>query len=305
MRKLTYTSLATLGLATAAAQVRAVPVVNGSLDAEYGAPITVQTNATGFGDSNLGQVGYANGSELDAGYGVISGGRLYLFFAGNLETNFNKLNVFIDSGAAGGQNQLVALGTDQGNFNRMAGMTFDTGFNATNWIAMTGGGATPDIFIDYANLVTGVGNYSGTTTPTNGALSGGNGGPVIQATWNNSNTTGVTGSTAPNNAALVSTGMEFSIALADIGWTGGDIRVAAFINGSGQDYASNQFLGGLAFGTGNLGGDGNGNFTGNLAGINLNNFAGAQYFVVPIPEPTTFGALGIGVLTLLRRRAAR
>ena len=84
-------------------------------------------------------------SNLVTAYGKIDNGRLYLMFPGNLETNFNKFEVFIASGAAGGQNTLGTLPNNQGGFNNMAGLTFDTGFAATHWISMTtGGGPTQD-----------------------------------------------------------------------------------------------------------------------------------------------------------------
>ena len=68
----------------------AAPAVDGTLDASYGAPIVVQGVQTGFGDANNPQ-GALGGSELDAGYATISGGRLFMMFTGNLEPNFNKL----------------------------------------------------------------------------------------------------------------------------------------------------------------------------------------------------------------------
>ena len=49
--------------------------------------------------------GYIGGSELDAAYARVSGGRLYLMLTGNHESNFNKLDVFIDS-VVGGENTL-------------------------------------------------------------------------------------------------------------------------------------------------------------------------------------------------------
>jgi hypothetical protein len=81
-------------------------------------------------------------------------------------------------------------------------------------------------------------------------------------------------------------------------------------NGSGHDYWSNQFLGGLPVGTGNLGGDEAGGFTGEGA-INMQNFAGDQFFtvpVVPVPEPSTYAAgiavLLAGVIAIRHRRVA-
>ena len=121
---------------------------------------------------------------------------------------------------------------------------------------MTAGNAGPDIFVDYAKLnPASNGFFAGQTTPTNGTLINGNGGPTIEATLNNSNITGVTNSTAPNDAAAVATGTEFSIALADLGPLGSDIKIAMMVNGGGHDFLSNQVIGSLpgSFGGARLG----------------------------------------------------
>jgi hypothetical protein len=112
---------------------------------------------------------------------------------------------------------------------------------------------------------------------------------------NNSNTTGVTGSTAPNDAASVQTGMEFSIALADLGPLGSEIRIAAMINGSSHDFLSNQVLGSLdpSFGANQLG---------NPRAVNFNQLAGNQFFTIAVPEPTTLAGLAMLSLGALRRR---
>jgi len=298
---------ASLAVVAGAANSRAAITVNGSLDAGYGSPIVVQQNATGFGDSNSGTVGFANGSELDAGYGVIDGGNLCIFLSGNLESNFNKCDIFIDC-KAGGSQKLIGLGNNQGNFNNMGGdgvttgLTFDNGMVPDHWISPTIGGATPDMFVDYGDLQAHTGNYSGQTlAASNGVLTGGNGGPPILLTLNNSNITGVTGTTAPNDAATVGTGIELCISLADLGWDGSDIHVAAFINNGDHNYLSNQVLGGLAGGTGNLGGDGAGNFTGNAYGVDFRQFAGDQFFTISVPEPGALSLLGGAALVLARR----
>ena len=101
----------------------------------------------------------------------------------------------------------------------------------------------------------------------------------------NNNSAGVTGGdgAADQIAALqVTTGMEFSIALADIGSPGlGDrVLISAMINNGDHNFLSNQILGGLEAPQGNLGGDGNGGFTGDLSGVDFNNYGRVQDFKV-------------------------
>src|SRR5690606_28727026 len=97
-------------------------------------------------------------------------------------------------------------------------------------------------------------------------------------------------------------GIELAIPLATIGNPAGEFKISAMVGGANHDYLSNQILGGLPAGTGNLGGDGSGGFTGTLSGINLNNFAGDQFFVVP--EPASLMLVGCAALLMRRRRCA-
>jgi hypothetical protein len=94
----------------------------------------------------------------------------------------------------------------------------------------------------------------------------------------------VAGNNAANAAAAaaVTSGVEFSIPLADLGAASAfkNIRVVAMLNGQNRDYLSNQILPGVPAPQVNLGGDGNGTFTGSLSGINSTTFAGTQYFTV-------------------------
>ncbi|CAN5742935.1 hypothetical protein BH11PLA1_BH11PLA1_20250 [soil metagenome] len=186
----------------------AAPIIDGQLDAAYGAPISVQTNGTGFGDSSAGTVnglagatGTGIGSELDALYARTDGTNLYLFFAGNLQPNGNRLAIFFDTDAASGQNLLA--GNSSGpvrmsdNDGSGAGLQFDAGFTADYYVALNGDGTS--LFVDYATLPTfglGTGLYAGLGGYgiVGGALTGGDGGaPAITATIDNSNIAGVPG----------------------------------------------------------------------------------------------------------------
>ena len=121
--------------------------IDGLLDAQYGSAIVTQQLNTSTSDNTEGLIGQANGTELDAAYGTISNGVLYLFLAGNLDSDdvadnitFDKLHIFFMTGPGGDH----TLGTnyngaaDYGHLNRMgvggngdpnavgtAGLTFD------------------------------------------------------------------------------------------------------------------------------------------------------------------------------------
>jgi hypothetical protein len=319
--------------------VHAAPAVDGTRDAEYGAALSVQTVQTNFGD---------NFSELNAAYGKVTGGYLYLMFTGNLENNFNKLMVFIDS-KTGGQNAISGTNNPQ-NFDSRTGdgfgngwapyanrgladspllqlqagnFTFDTGFEADYGMLFRRGAGTFDF--DFAQMNQTaipadelVGIFGGPETgaaPNLSGNSGNNSGTAYGIGFDNSNTAGISGGTGaadPVAAQAVTTGIEIAIPLSALGNPTSDIKVTAFINGANHDYVSNQILGGFAAPQNNLGSDGSANFLyadKNLDGdftsaddydgntgdgfnntgtdalgvglINLNNFAGNQYFTVP------------------------
>jgi len=282
-------------------------VLDGVRDPSYGPALAVQTVQTGFGDASPN-----GGSELDVAYARLEGGTLYLLLTGNLEQNFNKLNIFIDS-VAGGENQLTnntgAGGNNPSNDGwaaKHAGFTFDSGFAADYLLILRNGNSGGDQFnIDFSS----VGN-GGTLQTANdlfgGALSGSNANALpngIGVAFDRSNIGGVVGGDQAANqvaAAAVTTGIELAIPLAALGNPMGAIKISAMINGSNHDYLSNQFLGGLTAPQVNLGGDGAGGFNGTVGQINLNNFAGDQYFRV-VPEPASLTLLSL--VCLLRRRA--
>jgi hypothetical protein len=304
------TSLKLSAIAAAAAFAApafAAPAVDGTKDALYGPAVSIQTVQTGFGDS--GNPG--GGSELNAAYAHIAGGNLYLMLTGNLEGNFNKLNIFIDS-VAGGENIITPSTTDGGNnptndgwASKHAGMTFDTGFAADYMVILrNGNGSQFDIdfnSVGSAGTVLSAGNVFSGSTQGNNASALPNG---IGIGFSNVNIAGVTGGSAAADQAAalaVTTGVELAIPLAALG-NPSEIKISAMINGSNHDYLSNQFLGGLPAGQGNLGGDGAGGFNGTVGQINLNNYAGNQFFTVVVPEPAALSLLAMPALALIRRR---
>jgi hypothetical protein len=257
---------------------------NGYREDLYGAPLAVQGIETQFGD---------NFSELNAAYAGVQDGKLFLMLTGNIEGNFNKLNVFIDSSSAIVTNVLTAAGNDGSNV--MNGLTFDTGFEPDYHIIVRRGFGIGDQFdLDISNLATGEfasfsnvfggsqEGFANTGTPDNGTLATN----AIGVGYFNLNQAGVLGGTGPADlaaAAAVPTGFEVCIDLADIGSpAGNDIKAMAFVTSSDLTFSSNQFLGTLpedldseGFGTSNLG---------TTSAIDLSEIAGDQCFTINIPE---------------------
>jgi len=266
--------------------------LNGTLNTGfYGSPLAVQTINTGFG--NAGGVDSGGGSELDAAYGRVSGGDLYLFLAGNVENNGNHLNVFIAGGAAG-QN---TLSTSGGTLAAMNGSVFSPGFNAT--FAFDENDYAGTLYSEEYNLIANTGGYVGALPGTAGIYAGSDGGVMSLYVNNNHISTMGAANAALSGAtsgANTTTGYELVIPLSAIGYTGGNIMVLADVNGTSDAYLSNQFLPGLAVGTGNVGGDGPYGPGGSL--FNFANTPG-EYFTVAVPEPSTLAICGLSGLAAL------
>jgi hypothetical protein len=293
--------LGVLAIGLWSAPAWAAATVDGTKDAAYGGPLAVQTVETGFGD---------NFNELDAGYGLIDSGKLYLMLTGNLEDNFNNIEIFIDS-KAGGQSVFNSSGNDNAQF--MDGLAFDAGFTADYHLIARRGtdSGNPQFNLDFADLAaqSASGYFDimlGGGSAGTGATGTGVNASAIDVGYNHGNAAGIVGGSAAANqaaAAAVTTGLELGISLSDLGYAGGPIHVMVGINNTDHNYWSNQFLAGLPAPRGNLGSDELGGFTGEGA-IDMTHFAGNQFFTV-VPEPSTLMLLGLGIAGLLvicRRR---
>ncbi len=104
---------------------------------------------------------WAYGSELNNArvYIDVPNNKLYLFIAGNMEANYNKLQLFFDS-QPGGQNVLLDTNVDISfnGLNSMSNITFDSGFEPDYWLNINNGvdGGSGDLlrFTDAATLRT-------------------------------------------------------------------------------------------------------------------------------------------------------
>src|SRR5688500_7392455 len=96
--------LLAISIAAWSVQAQAVPTLDGKVTAgdSYGAALSVQNTNTQFGNATLGDpVNGGGGSEIDQVFAKVENGRLYVNVTGNLEWNFNKLEVFVDSKPGG------------------------------------------------------------------------------------------------------------------------------------------------------------------------------------------------------------
>lgn len=233
--------------------------VDGFRTIEYGSALAVQGVQTAFGDNTNTDPGFANGSELDGAYAFAAPCHARLMLTGNLEANYNKLELFFDT-KPGGQNRLRGdnPALDFNGLNRMGddgsgnGLTFDPGFEPDYWLGFTGGdvgGGQYRLFGFWAELPTGGGGQGfalgSTTAGSSGVLSGGGAPFHLLATILNSNTQGVTAGTGVASGAHVNTGLELAIPLEAIGSPAGCFRVCAFVNGASHDFVANQVLGSL------------------------------------------------------------
>jgi hypothetical protein len=268
-RNFTLLTILAAGLVTFVSTARG-DTISGTLGAAYGPPLAVQTSQSNVGGTgNPAEPANTNGgSQLDAAYGYISGGTLYLFFSGNLTfwlqlegyiTHWLPLDVFIDC-APGGQRQLLsnnpAITPGFYDLTLAAGLTFDTAFDADYWLSVGGSVVEPPWPQMNAYLATlpsgggGSGVYlGGTTSGAPGVLSGGVNPDGIRIAFNDDNRLGLGSGCGPASQVAVETGIEFAIPLSAIGNPTGCIRVCAFVTGQDPSMISNQVMGPIPPGT--------------------------------------------------------
>ena len=231
----------------------------------YSTPLAVQTVNTEFGD---------NFSEWNAAYAYVNGGKLYLIFTGNLQNNFNKLEIFIDS-KAGGSSTFTSAGNDGAGV--MDGMKFDSTFAPDyHLIARRGAGI---LDLDFANLATLTFTYHQNVFNGSDSGSGFTGTGIntrpIQVGYDGTNAGGIVGGTGAADqlaASEVATGLELAIDLADLGNPTGAFKVMLLQSNDSHNFVSNQSLGGLPAGFGNLGDPANTK--------DFSTYAGDQFFAV-------------------------
>ena len=182
---------------TAATNIGAI-TIDGTADAAYGSPIYVNTtNGTGFGDATQGSVTEAHGSEIDGVYAKIAtasvdGGAaipyLLICVTGNLEVNYNRMIIWIDTGAAGGQNTILAANPGADSLSNATNMTFANGFAANYYVCLRAGpenNPPVTLYADFAQLsnggVGGGGGYLGGQTPPTPVVGTGSSCPPDQA----------------------------------------------------------------------------------------------------------------------------
>jgi hypothetical protein len=283
-------------LAGAALPAHAV-TVDGRAEAAYGAARSVQSNPTDFNDASTPYGGpdirMALGSELDAAYGVIEDGVLHLVLAGNVGfccgyefSHQESLHLFLDCGQ-GGQHTLRAdnrAGAVPDPLMPLGGLTFDAGFTADHWLAVT-----VNVNTSFAVLPAAAGASGGFVGYDNGSgggmLVGGANPYGILAAMDNTNLAGVPHGCGTADGTGVTSGVEVAIPLAALGDPAGCVKVCALITYAGSSWIGDQVLGSLPPGTCTLG---------TASGVDLGSFAGEQWFTacpstVPAGRPTWGG----------------
>jgi hypothetical protein len=231
--------------------------VDGTKDAGYGAPLAVQSVTYGWGGNQV----------LASLSAVQQGSSFYVFIAGRAQGN--ALMLFIDSKPGGitfVPNNLISGGGEEfcvNNFGASAstGMTFESGFQPDYAVRVygDGGGGTGGWAAVYPLTAGAARVYIGDSGSAGGAS--GSIVTLLRSSWQN-----VTGNYADANR-----GSEIQLNLSQLGVPVGAAQPVKFmvmlVNG-GSDYGSNQVLGSLPGGSGDM--------AGNMKTTDFNTVAGSQ-----------------------------
>jgi alpha-amylase len=228
----------------------------------WGVSLAAQTTEVGAGLDNI--------FELDQVRARLEGGRLDLGLSGNLESGLGGLCLFYDL-VPGGQNILDVTGVSPppNGPELLGGTRFDPGFEPEGFLYINN--FQGQLFVDQFFLADGGGAtkiYRGMAIvgSGSGALTGGSNPNALEVALDNSNTAGVT-SLSTIGADAVSTGLELSLSLADLGYDGTQATLllsAALLLWDGT--TTNQWLPGLGPGAADAG-----------VAPDLRSFAGSQY----------------------------
>jgi len=208
-----------------------------------------QNNATGLGD---------NVSELNQLFARMLDDGLMIGVTGNLATDGTGLALLFDA-ATGGQNTLdfSNISPPPAGPDELTGLQLDAGFAPDTMLFTNAYDGT--VWVDQFALPTGTSATQtyrghGTVSDGDGFLSGGDNPNGMQVALDNSNTAGVT-DTSADGAATATTGFELFIPWADLGLSAAPdepLGLAAFLLTTAGD-VSNQWLPGLGGGYDNLG----------------------------------------------------
>jgi len=226
-----------------------VAVVDGrNIPADFGVSklLATQASPTHLGDNN---------SELDQFFARVAGDSLFVGLTGNLATDGTGLALLLDLGP-GGQNTLNTgnLSPPPSGPEHLTGLRLDAGFEPEVMLFVNAFAGT--IYMDRYDLVNGGGaikTYLGQGVVNNGLglLSGGDNAFDTRVALDNTNTSGVSDVDVVD-AAGATVGSEWSLSLAGLGHTGGDLKLAAFLM-EADGAVSNQWLPPLNGVTGSLG----------------------------------------------------
>jgi hypothetical protein len=243
--------------------------VDGTKEAAYGTAVSVQSITTGWGSDNV----------LASVSAVQQQGSLYVFLGGRARGN--AFILFIDSkpgGVALIPNNLISGGGEEWCINNFgssasAGMTFESGFEPDYAVRIFGDGAggTGAWSAVYPLTAGASRSYIGDS----GSSGGASGGAVtlLKSVW-----TSVSVSYDSFNQ-----GSEIQFSLAGLGvpsGTGQPIKMMAMLVNGDSNNGSNQVLGSLPDGSGNMG---------NMNALNFNTVSGTQTISMTVDNSDTDG----------------